>query len=88
MCTLQFCLLKKLTEYPSVGTLVYGRKSGQSCEKPSETSITIMQLICSNILSIDIKESTKPIANVYVTFTENRPNYLDPTYWAHIYTLD
>ena len=81
-------LAKKLTEFPSVGTLIYGRKSGQTCEKPSDASITIMQLICSNILSIDIKESTKPIANVYVTFTDSRPNYLDNAYWAHIYTLD
>ena len=81
-------LAKKLQDYPSVGTKIYGRQSGQTCEKPSDSSVTILQLLCTNILSLNIKESKKPKAYVSVCFTDDVPNYLNNDYWVYIKTID
>ena len=81
-------LAKKLQDYPNVGTKIYGRKSGQTCIKASDPSVTILQLLCTNILSLNVKESKKPTAYVAVSFTDDEPNYLCNNYWHHINTLD
>ena len=81
-------LAKKLLEYPSVGTKIYGRKTGQGCEKTSDPSVTILQLLSNNILCLNIKESNHPVAHVSVSFTDDEPNYTKDIYWSRINTFN
>ena len=81
-------LAKKLLDHPSVGTTIYGRQSGQTCEKTSDPSVTILQLLCNDILRLNIKESKNPIAYVAVSFTDDEPNYTNDLYWTQINTFD
>ena len=77
-------LAKKLNDYPLVGRCIYGRHSATKPERSSDTYVTVLQLIASNILHIRVEPAKKPIAYIYLSCTEHTPNYLLSDYWTYI----
>ena len=59
-------------------------------ESISIAQITIMQLIAANIISIEIEESTKPVAycKMSIDVVTSTPHYLIDKYWMYINTYD
>ena len=77
-------LAKKLHKFPQAGRLVYCRQSAMKPKKTMDASITVLQLLCSNILQLKITESNDPKSFVNLALTDLRPNYLDDFYWRFI----
>ena len=77
-------LAKKLLEYPLVGRVIYGRQSAIKAEKSSDAAITILQLLCCNILHLFVEENPKPSSICVLSRTEHQPHYLLDAYWEKI----
>ena len=80
-------LVQKLINFPQVGKAIYGRQHSIKIDKQRDAHITILQLICSNILVTRIEESNNPIAYVELGLTHSTPNYLINEYWKGIKTI-
>lgn len=80
-------LVHKLINFPQVGKVVYGRHTSVKIDKSRDAAVTILQLLCTNILSIRIQESTNPIAYVDLGMTNSTPNYLIDHFWYPIKTI-
>ena len=52
-------LVHKLINYPQVGRVIYGCQSATKIEQAQDAHITIMQLICAQMLHLKIKEDKK-----------------------------
>ena len=77
-------LSKKLYEFPNAGRLIYCRQSAIKPEKAMDASITILQLLCGNILKLKIDEGNKPKAVVTLSLTNSCPNYFNDSFWMYI----
>ena len=77
-------LAKKLLDYPSVGKKIYGRQFATKCEKASDASITILQLLCCNIIHVSIEELKVHIAYCMLSLSGNEPNYMINEHWKYI----
>lgn len=80
-------LATALFNFKDVGILVYGRKT-KKAKSNSITQLTILQLIVSNILRLEIKESNNPKAYCKLAFgggvDRHTPNYMIDNYWNGI----
>ena len=77
-------LAKALLDYPNVGRLIYGRKTAIKAEKSSDAAITVLQLLCCNILHLHVKESKSPQSICILSRTDSTPHYLLDPYWERI----
>lgn len=80
-------LAKQLFDFKDVGTVVYKRSKSIKAESNGVTQMTIMQLIASNIIKIDVDVSGKrPIAHCKLSF--DKENNTSPTYMQPTYVID
>ena len=77
-------LAKKMYEFPSAGRIIYCRQTALKPEKAMDTSLTVLQLLCSNLLCLKIEECEEPKAIVTLALTDSRPNYFNDSYWTYI----
>ena len=77
-------LAKKLIDYPQVGKRVYGRQHSLKVEKNSDAYMTILQLLCNNIIEMEVKEDKKPTSSIKLSLTRHFPHYLYDEYWTYI----
>ena len=77
-------LVKKLIDYPLVGRVIYGRQSATKIEKSSDASVTILQLLCCEILHLYVKEDKNPQSVCILSRTGPQPHYLLDNYWHSI----
>ena len=77
-------LVKALLDYPLVGRVIYGRNSSIKVEKASNAAITILQLLCCDILYLHVEEAKNPKSICVLSRTDHQPHYLLDKYWEHI----
>jgi len=78
-------LSDRLYNYTNVGRVVYGRSSSLKAESTYVAQLTVLQLIASNIIAMNIEEGTKPVAICFVTTDRySIPNYTHHNYWNAI----
>ena len=81
-------LANKLFEYPNSGKTIYKRnRKSQKPEKRSDTCMTVMQLICANIIHLEVTDTKNPTAICKLSFTDYNPNYVNVSYWNTIRTF-
>ena len=80
-------LAKQLFDFKDVGSIVYKRPQSTNAESLRVTQLTIIQLIASSIIKIEVDVSgKKPIAHCKLCFDKSNPN--SPTYMQPHYTID
>ena len=80
-------LVKKLTHFKDVGLLVYGRPRSPRAPAIKFVSVTILQLIASELIQLNFDEN-KNECRCCLVMVAATPAYLDNDYWANIYSLE
>ena len=75
-------LADKLFDYPQCGTHIYNRPKAQRPSKKTDCHITVLQLIISGMISLNIKYDKKPTAYCVLSFHNTLPKYYYDEYWA------
>lgn len=80
-------LVKKLTEFEQVGLVVYGRPRSAKSPPIKYVSVTILQLIASELIQL-IFDEEKNACRCALVMVAASPAYLDDAYWTNMYLIE
>ena len=80
-------LVKKLTEYDDVGIVVYGRPRSNKPPPHKYVSVTILQLIASELVLLSFDDKTNE-SRCTLVIEGATPAYLNNDYWEDMYLVD
>ena len=80
-------LVKKLTDFKDVGLVVYGRPRSTKAPPIKFVSVTILQLIASELIQLNFDEITNECRYSLVMIAST-PAYLDNAYWNNMYLIE
>ena len=80
-------LVKKLTEYNDVGIVVYGRPRSNKPPPHKYVSVTILQLIASELVLLSFDDKTNE-SRCTLVIEGATPAYLNNDYWEDMYLVD
>ena len=82
-------LARQLFEFANMGKLVYNRPKSLNAESISVTQMTIMQLLAADIITLEIEQSSNPIAHckLSIDMETSTPHYLINKFWMNINTF-
>ena len=80
-------LIRKITEYPEVGKIIYRRPRSVKSPAVKFVNVTVLQLIASGLIRIEINEAE---AKCYCRLVVDNlcPAYLNDTIWDSMYLVD
>ena len=80
-------LIRKITEYPEVGEIMYRRPRSVKSPAVKFVNVTVLQLIASGLIRIEIDEAE---AKCYCRLVVDNlcPAYLNDTIWDSMYLVD
>ena len=81
-------LAKKLAECPNVGKVVYNRSTSVNISRSSDTSITILQLLCTNMIYLHVDEHEKPEGYCKLSVSGFTVHCTQNKYWKYIPLYD
>ena len=77
-------LVKKLTEYEDVGTVVYARPRSNIPPPAKFVSVTVLQLIASSLIKLEFEEDNND-AKCSLSMIAETSSYLQDDYWVRMY---
>ena len=80
-------LVKKLTEFKDVGTVVYGRPRSNKPPPHKYVTVTILQLIASELVLLSFDDKTNE-SRCTLVIEGATPAYLNNDYWENMYLVD
>ena len=80
-------LVKNLIDFRDVGLVVYGRPRSPKAPAIKFVSVTILQLIASELIQLNFDENTNECRCCLVMVAAT-PAYLDNANWANMYLLE
>ena len=78
-------LIKKLTQYPDVGRVVYNRPRSPKVLGSKFVMVTVLQLIASRLIELQFADKTYECTGRLVVIGAS-PAYLDETNWSNFFT--
>ena len=80
-------LIQKISVYPEVGKVIYKRPRSVKCPSNKYVNVTVLQLIASGLIRIEINEEEQ---KCYCRLVVDRlaPAYLNDAIWDNLYLVD
>ena len=80
-------LIKKITEYPNVGKIIYNRPRSVKAPAIKFVNVTVLQLIASGLIRIEVNEEE---SKCYCRLVVNNlcPAYLNESIWDSMFLLE
>ena len=80
-------LIKKLTQYPEVGRVVYNRPRSPKAPQGKFVAVTVLQLIASGLIELQFDDKTFE-CTCRLVVTGHSPAYLDATNWCKFFKCE
>ena len=80
-------LVKKLIDFKNVGLVVYGRPRSTESPPIKYVSVTILQLIASQLIQLNFDEK-RNVCRCALVIVAASPVYLDDAFWINMYLIE
>ena len=80
-------LIKKLTQYPQVGKVIYARSRSPKAPAGKYVAVTVLQLIASGLIELQFSDKTHE-CTCRLVVKDASPAYLDITNWSRFFICE
>ena len=80
-------LIKKLSQYPGVGIVMYNRPRSPKAPLGKYVAVTVLQLIASGLIELKFADNTFE-CTCRLVVTGATPAYMDDTNWSKFYICE